>query len=195
MASKQIHCPIPKTELEFLFRTHNFKDVLKRTTINMNDNLWKNVVHFDMDLSMLQGYDASMDCKLDELKNRNLVYSSMLHYLGRCLFFSRQVYERYTRYTSELKSEMNAKATSSTDFEETLAIDKKVNSAFYKWRNETITWADYVKEISLREMFASKLREKCSKHAMADSSDFMIDFLANLHLENCCWRTLKRGQA
>jgi hypothetical protein len=204
MAEKTVNFPLPKTELEFLFRTHNLKDMLKKTTVNMSENLWKNVVNFDIDLSMLQGYDWQMDSKLDELKNKHLVYSTMLHFLGRSILCSRQVYERYTlllkrRFKdiqADIKSEIDGKTAvnAANNIEDILAPYKKVNSDFYKWSNETITWTDYVSEISLKEAFASKLRDKCVRYDLAESADFFVDFLANLHLDNYCFKSMKKGQ-
>jgi hypothetical protein len=198
---KKINFPIPKNELEFQFRTHNFKDILKKTTEDVQENLWKHCVHFDIDLTCMQGQDPSMDGQLDQLKNKYLVYSSMLHFLGRSIFCSRPVYERYAlllkrRFKdiqTDIKAEIEEKIRN-VNLEDILTPYAKSTSDFCKWKEEPIAWMEYAGEISVKELFASKLREKCSKYELGDSTDFFVDFLASLHIDNYCFKTLKRGK-
>jgi hypothetical protein len=199
MADHKTNYPIPKTEQAFTFRTHNFKDILKKTTVDMRENLWKNCLNFDIDLSCLQGLDGTMDKPLEELKNKHLVYSSILHFLGRSIFCSRQVHEKYTlllkKRIKDIQTESKCDLTSISDnIDDILMPYKKVSSDFYKWSNEPILWSDYLKEVCVKEEICSKLREKCTKYDLSDSADFFVDFLAHLHLDNYFFKTMKKGQ-
>lgn len=80
---------------EFQFSSHCFKDLLQKTTQNHRENLWKHIITWDMDLSIFDGEDIDMDSPLESLHNPLLVYSLMMHFLGRSIFCSKQIMERF----------------------------------------------------------------------------------------------------
>lgn len=215
--SKKVRYPLPKTEQEFLFRTRQMKDLLKRTCLNMNENLWSTMVDYDTEfLNPLQGQDGSMDDKLEELKNPTLVYSLMCNFLGRSIVCSRQVFDKYTLTLkkrvkdtmsdvhTEIKSQIENNNTNTTSVSKSVnALDdvlvpilvpyKRANADFAKWSNEPVSWFEYVNEIGLKEAFVSRLRERSVKYDLSESVDFFIDYMAHLHLDNYLYKGLKRG--
>ncbi|CAF0994456.1 unnamed protein product [Brachionus calyciflorus] len=208
MAAKKVNFIQPKAEVEFNFSEHNIKDLLKRTTEKADEKLWKNIIKFDIDLSIFHGYDCEMETPLDQLKNKRLVYSLILHFLGRSIFCSKQVHEKFKLLLKKrLKDSCNEldpsnykkaieklSAKSNHTIQEIMAPYNQLCSDFIKWSNEKITWDQHVEEVSFRETIMCKLREKCNRYDIADSSEFFSDFLANLQLDNYCFKGLKNAK-
>jgi hypothetical protein len=195
----------PKAEVEFNLSSRTLKDLLKKTTENVEDKVWKQVFNFDIDFSVFRGYDYDMSTPLEELKNKRLVYSLILHYLGRGILCSKPVYDKFKLLlkrrlkdaTNELdpsnyKSEViKLSSKSNHTVEEIMAPYNQMAVDFQKWTDEKITWEQYIAEISFRETVMSKLREKCNRYDIRDSGEFFTDFLANLQLDNYCFKSLK----
>lgn len=57
-----------------------------------------------------------------------------------------------------------------------------------------MTYAEYVEELSAKEMLLSKFREQCHIVDLTDSNEVFHDALANLHVENYCYQTLKNAK-
>ncbi|RNA00255.1 hypothetical protein BpHYR1_035324 [Brachionus plicatilis] len=208
MAAKKVNFIQPKAEVEFNFNDHNFKDLLKRTTENIDDKLWKHIVKFDIDLSALCGQDHDMNAPLDQLNNNRLVYSLILHFLGRSVFCSKQVHEKFKLLLKKrLKDSCNEldpsnykkaieklSAKSNHTIQEIMAPYNQMCEDFVKWSNEKITWDQHVEEVSFRETIMTKLREKCNRYDISDSTEFFSDFLANLQFDNYCFKGLKNAK-
>lgn len=208
MAAKKENFIQPKAEIEFNFNEHNFKDLLKRTTENINEKLWNNIIKFDIDLSALNGQDSDMNAQLDQLKNKRLVYSLILHFLGRSIFCSKQVQEKFRLLLKKrLKDSCNEldpnsykraieklSAKSNHTIQEIMAPCNQMCEDFVKWSNEKITWDQHVEEVSFRETIMTKLREKCNQFDISDSTEFFSDFLAHLQLDSYCYKGLKSSK-
>ena len=187
-----------KTEIEFHFSHHSLKELLKRTTQNIDEKLWSRILKFNVDTSCLRGQDYELATPLAELKNPRLVYSVMLHYLGRSIFCSKKVHDRFKQL---LKKRINESCeelkiivkNDSHTIEEIMAPYNQLATDFQRWSNETITWNEYVNELSLRENIMIRLKEKCSKYDLSESSDFLVDLMANLHLDNYFFKSLKNA--
>ena len=208
MAAKKVNFIQPKAEIDFNFNENNFKDVLKRTTENIDDKLWRHILKFDIDLSVFRGQDSEIDAQLDQLKNKRLVYSLILHFLGRSIFCSKQIHEKFKQLLKKrLKDSCNEldpinykraieklSAKSNHTVQEIMAPNNQICEDFVKWSNEKITWDQHVEEVSFREIIMSKLMEKCNRYDIGDSTDFFSDFLANLHLDSYCFKNLKSSK-
>ncbi len=78
--------------------------------------------------------------------------------------------------------------------EEIIAPYLQVSSDYQKWSEEEITWDQYATEVLFRENVMSKLRDKYNRHEILETNEFFTDFLANLHFENYCFKSLKNVQ-
>ena len=65
---------------------------------------------------------------------------------------------------------------------------------FKEWNNESITWDEYCKELSLRESIMSNLTDVCNTHILIESDNFLNDLFANLLFDNYCWKNLKSAK-
>lgn len=65
---------------------------------------------------------------------------------------------------------------------------------FHEWNNESLTWAEYCKELSLRESVMSNLTDVCNTRSLINSDDFLNDLFANLLFDNYCWKNLKSAK-
>lgn len=204
MAEKFLSILKKKTQPDFQFSQHNFKDLMERTTENMQENLWKHLIPYDIDLSVFQGEDTVMDVPLEEIKNKKLVYGLMFHFLGRSLFCSKKVMERFKMLLNkrlmdaykELEKSDNKLfekyfSKSLMKIEDIISPPSKSSNELLNWYNEKLTYSEYVEELAVKEMLMSKLREKCNFIDIKDSADLMTDFMALLHLDNYCYRSLK----
>ena len=150
-----------------------------------------------------------MNSPLDSLKNPRLVYSLIMHYLGRGIFCSKLVHERFKLllkkrvkdscneldsfpFFKEKLNKLNAKKPHNID--EVLVPYNLTPNEFQKWANEPISWNEYVNELSVRDILMSKLREKCSRYDISDSTDFFVDLMANLQLDNYIYRSLRNAK-
>lgn len=165
---------MPKSEVEFNYSQKDLKELLKRTCGDVKNELWKHIIKFDIDLSPLQGQEFDMETPVESLQNKRLVFSLMLHFLGRSIFCSKPVHEKFKLLLKKrLKDSCNeldpsdykdaidklsaAKSNHSTD--EIIAPYNQLANDFQKWSNEKITWDQYVAEVSFREQIMTKLRE------------------------------------
>jgi hypothetical protein len=150
-----------------------------------------------------------MNTPLESLKNPRLVYSLIMHFLGRGIFCSKLVHERFKlllkkrikdscneldsmQFYKEKLNKLNAKKQHNID--EVIVPYTLVANDFQKWTNEPISWPDYLNELSVREVIMNKLREKCSKFDISDSTDFFVDLMANLQLDNYCNKSLRNSR-
>ncbi len=150
-----------------------------------------------------------MNTPLDSLKNPRLVYSLILHYLGRGIYCSKLVNERFKlllkkrikdscneldsmQFYKEKLVKLNAKKTHIID--EVVVPYSMIANDFQKWTNESITWGDYVSELSVREIIMTKLREKCTRYDLSDSTDFFVDLMANLQLDSYVYKSLRNSK-
>lgn len=68
---------------------------LIRTTENLNKNLWEKKFKFKVEATCLEGVDFDINKPLTELKNPQLVFSLMVHCLGRSLLCSETVHNKF----------------------------------------------------------------------------------------------------
>lgn len=198
----------PKAEVEFILKSHSLKEILVRSTENINSKLWNHVFNYSVDLNVFQGRDFDLNTPLDQLKNKRLVHSLILHFLGRGIFCSAPVVNRFKQFLKkrlkETTTELNqsnlrnvlSKLRTYTNhpIEEIMAPYNQSTSEFQKWSSEKIPWDQYCTELSFRQLVMNKLNEKFTKYDIRDSPDFFIDFLANLHFDNLCFKSLKRSK-
>jgi hypothetical protein len=199
---------MPKIDIEFNLASRNLPDLFKKTTESIEEKIWKQTFGPDVDLTALKGYDYDLNTPLEQLKNKKLVHSLLLHYLGRGIFCSKAVNEKFKLLlkkrikdsTNELDQSkykcetMKLQNKSNHTVEEILAPYNQLPNDFQKWLGEKITWDQHVVEISFKEMLLKKVTEKCSKYDLKDSGDFFTDFLANLQLDNFCYKSLKSAR-
>jgi hypothetical protein len=196
-----------KREADFNFASRNLPDLLRRTTENTRDKLWRKLFNFDMstfDFSPFKGEDVDMSTPLVNLKNKRLVYSVMLQYLGRSLFCSKSVQERFKTFlkrrlkdsleTNEHKPTiMNYCARSNHTLDDLIAPHNQQVPDVLSWQKDKLTWPDFVDELGAKELVLEKLREKCNLYDISDSADFMIDLLACIHLDNYIFKNIQNS--
>lgn len=83
-----------KLDYAFNFAEHSLSDLLKKTTLSNN---WSESLNVNVKFDCLKGVDDDVERDLLELKNPKLVFSLMLHYLGRGLYCSSRVHEMFKR--------------------------------------------------------------------------------------------------
>lgn len=87
-----------KFENVFKFAEHSFSDLLKKTTLKDD---WSESLGISMKFDSLRGEDADVKTDLLELKNPKLVFSLMLHFLGRGLYCSSNVHEKFKHFLKD----------------------------------------------------------------------------------------------
>ena len=83
---------------EFCFEENSLSNFLKKTTLNDN---WLENQNLNIKFDCFKGEDSDLDKSLLELKNPDLVFSLMLHLLGRGLFCSKTVHRRFKHILKE----------------------------------------------------------------------------------------------
>jgi len=96
------------------------------------------------------------------------------------------------QFYKEKLVKLNAKKTHIID--EVVVPYSMIANDFQKWTNESITWGDYVSELSVREIIMTKLREKCTRYDLSDSTDFFVDLMANLQLDSYVYKSLRNSK-
>jgi hypothetical protein len=211
----------PKAEVEFVLNTYNLRTYLRKLSqTNQNETLWNQIFKFPFDSSVLQpDMEYELSTNLESIKNKKLIYSFICHYLGRGIFCSKLVHDRFKSMLKqrlkdamtdfEVRNNNNLNNENSSNHNE-LIIHNEISNTFdnhsveeiispyiqivcdyQKWSKEKITWDQFTSEVTFRETVMSKLREKFGRHEINGTNEFFTDFLANLHFDNYCFKSLK----
>lgn len=75
-----------------------------------------------------------------------------------------------------------------------MAPYNQLSKNFENYKNESITWDQYLIELELREKIMNSLRSSCNIHKVTDSTNFLTNLYAYLHFDNYCWKSLKSNK-
>ncbi len=177
---------------------------LARTTEGF-ENFNQEKIKWNLNITPLQGTDSDIEKALTELQNPELVFSLMLHCLGRGLLYSNKIFTKFKRQLkSNLQKSCEKVIPKDTEYvkkicrletafgiEELITPYNELYLDYETYRNETISWDEYVHELELRQTVMDNLRENCNRYTLNDTQHFLPDLYSNLHFDNFCWKSLR----
>jgi hypothetical protein len=180
----------------------SLEKLLIKTTQNHDECLWNKIFDFEIDLSCLNGLDSDVNKALTNLCNPQLVFSLMLHNLGRAVFCCNTVYYKFKHILKKslkescddcaLDQDCNYKRRihkleTKLNIEDLIAPSELLSKDL---KNEAITWNQYLIELEVHDNVMTKMKEKCNDHDLTKSSSSLLhDLLAFLLFENYCCKS------
>ncbi len=197
-----------KVKKPFEFKQSALSGYLVRTTDNI-ESLKKEIFKWDndFDIAPLKGIDFDLEQPLTELQNPQLVFSLMLHCLGRGLLCSNNIFIKFKRQLKvNLQKSCEKIIPKDTEYirkicrletafgiEELITPYNELYLDLETYKNETIGWDEYVNELELRQTVMDNLRDSCNTHNMEDTQQFLPDLYSNLHFDSFCWKSLRNS--
>ena len=84
-----------QTDEVFKIKESSLSTYLMRTSEDLKKNLWEKIFCFQLETSCLEGEDLDINKPLTELKNPHLVFSLLIHCLGRSIICSETVHHKF----------------------------------------------------------------------------------------------------